>query len=792
MSTTQNNEKQKPYSRRLSSLEVKLESPLGKNGEISENIKLLSNEIKTQYTKRATMKNNENIHEIISNLFEKESKLLSLTNKQSIIHELDFLQNSPQQQRKKSLKKGMRRRSTMTATKNLTISNQKSFSRTSSDKNQPLRKLSTFNPSTNFSKKNSIKKVEFNIFDRSATKIINQATINSESESESIGEIEREYLLFGFSNTKRIKKNRIRSMENNPKKLGFYEKNLFHKQKKNLEVQMLRNKITNEKQLEFKDAPELSKKTKEIIKERLNETRPLYQRIDEVMETKNNYIHKLKKFHNEDSKDVKWKEFSKNYENTYMNELSNIDNFEFSHILKTPQHNPNSVRNNKTNFNNKFLNSKAPDSANNTFLKMLNDTNIDLHNMTSIPGINTHNNMQKGETMDYSDNFKIDEENEDLNNLGYLEFMRNRKKNGNQKFTNDINNNNDNNNYRGSAEKNEKKNIAYDNFEAEEYVKFDIQYPEKTLNWVKNKEHWIQNKQKKLNDHRNRSEKAEVDLLRTLFKPKTNKNSGKIINAKKHLSRSMNMSQRDFNDNYNYSNINNFSNYNNDENVFKNSSSKFDPNNPNHNTQTLIKSQLDSQEKSIFESLYDRRFDGEEKRKKILQEIYSDFKPKINSDYRAAVNASSSGYLGESLKNTKYNGIPAPKKNGIKNKNENYNFDEAENRNSDMNSAEKNQMMIEFKRQREEERNKKRKGNENESLVKNAKKSLMDMFDEVDKENQKNKNDEIAGKRRKSDSSQLYKLNIRSASAWDKNKENNVYFDRKFAKILSKVGMIKY
>ena len=68
----------------------------------------------------------------------------------------------------------------------------------------------------------------------------------------------------------------------------------------------------------------------------------------------------------------------------------------------------------------------------------------------------------------------------------------------------------------------------------------------------------------------------------------------------------------------------------------------------------------------------------------------------------------------------------------------------------------------------------------------------MDMLDEVERENQKIKHDENAGKRRKSESSQLYKLNIRSASAWDQNKENNVYFDRKFAKILSKAGTIKY
>lgn len=819
MSTTQNKEIQKQYTRRFSSIEGKFESPSSKNkgevSKISENIKLLSSEINTQYKKRASMQINENIHEKISNLFEKDAQLLALTNKQSIIHELDFLQASPTTQRKKNLKTGLRRRSTMTAQKSPALSQQRSFSLTNSEnKNQSLRKLSTMNPSinfSNFSKKNSFKKVEFSIFDKSASKIINQGIIESESESESIGEIEREYLLFGFSNTKRIKKNRIRSMENNPKKLSFYEKNLFHKQKKLLEVEMLRNKIKNEKQLEYKEVPELSRKTKEIIKEKLNETKPLYQRIDEVMEGKNNYIHKLKKFHNEESKNVKWKEFNDNYENSNIKELSNIDNFEFSHIIKNPPL-TNSVKNIKTNYNNKFLNStKTPESANSTFLKMLNDTNIDLLNVTSIPVVNTLYNAQKNETMDYSDNFKADEDDEQnefgnskFNDIGYLEFMQNRKinadkNNSKNKNEKDFSKNNKN---RSAAENNNyvnKRNINHNDFEPEEYVKFDIAYPERTLNWAKKKDIWLESKNKKLNYNRERSEKAENDLLRTLFKPKTNKNSERIVSTKKMLSRSMNMSQNDFNNynNNNNENLNNYSNYNNEEIILNESNNNYNNDNYNNNQSMYNKSRLNSQEQTVFENLYSRRFEGEEKRKQILEEMTSDFKPKTNSDYRVNANASSS-FLGESLKNSssKFNNIPlAPKKKVFaKNKNENFvEFDEgAENKSNVYIREERREKFLEIQRQREEMRIKRFQGKEEESKAKKHKRTLMDLLDEVEKENEKNRRDENTGKRRKSETTHLYKLNIRSASAWDHNKENSVYFDRKFAKILSKAGMIKY
>lgn len=807
MSTTQINEIHKPFTRRLSSIESKFESPLGKKkgeiSKISENIKLLSNEITSQYAKRATMKNNENIHEIISNLFDKESKLLSLNNKQSIIHELDFLQNSPQQQRKKNLKQGVKRRSTMTSQKTSNLFINKSFSRTNSDNMEPLRKLSSLNPRASISKKNSIKKVEFNIFDNKATKLINQGTIDSQSESESISETEREYLLFGFSNTKRIKKNRIRSIENNPKKLGFYEKNMFHKQKKLLEVEMLRNKIKNEKRKDYKEAPELSNKTKEIIKEKLNETKPLYQRIDEVMENKSNYIHKLKKFHNEESKNLKLGKLNKNYENVYMHELSNIDNFEFSHLFKTGQVNSNSVRNNKTNFNNKFLdNCRTLDSSNNTFIKMLNDTNIDLHNITSIPAVNTHNNIVKNETMDYSDNFKIDEENDEINNLAnskfsnvtYLKYMQNQEKNQDEKNTNNKNKD------EKSGKNINKNNISYKNFAPEENEKFDIQYPERTINWIKNKEHWINNKQRKLEQHRELTEITEMSHLQTLFKPLINKNSKKIVNSKKNLSRSLNMSQREFHNNYKDEDIDaiDYSNYNIDENINVNSKTKIKDNN---NKELYRYDFNSSQERTVFENLYSRRFEGEEKRKKILNEISCDFKPKTNSNYHLPVNASNPGYLGENLKSSKFNGIPNPKKTGNKNINErSYNNEESVNNYKNdnyndmdqINSDERKERIKEIKRHREEMRNKKRKGNENESHLKNAKKTLMELLDEVDIENQKIKHDENEGKRRKSESNQLYKLNVRSASAWDKNKENSVYFDRKFAKILSKAGMIKY
>ncbi len=813
MSTTQNTEMKKQFTRRFTSLEGKFESPSSKNrtevSKISENIKLLSSEINTQYTKRASMKNNENIHEIISNLFDKDAQMVALTNKQSVIHELDFLKKSPQagQRKKSSVKMGLRRRSTMTSSqKSRGIQfNQRSFSLSNTDKFQamPLRKISTLNSSVNnnynISKKKSFKKVEFSIFDKSPSKAINinQSLIDFESDSESIGEIEREFLLFGFSNTKRIKKNRIKSMENNPKKLGFYEKNLFHKQKKLLEIEMLRNKIKSEKQHEFKEFPELSKKTKDIIKEKLNYSKPLYRRIDEVIEDKNNYILKLKKFHKEEDKNLKWKEFNANYDNNAIsdinNELSNIDNFEYSHYMRNPQHNSNTVKNHKTNFNNKFLNSKKAaesSSGNQTFIKMLNETtnNVDLHNLTSIPPLGTQKNEY---TDDQYENEKAagfnNSANSKFSNQQYFEFMRNRKKISSDKQN--INNN------RSSADNRDiynKRNKNHIDFLPDKYVKFDIAYPERTLNWVKRNDHMFETRKKKMIDQKVKSEKAADELLINLFKPKTNKNSDKIVNAKKLSSRSMNMSQNEFNNYYhnninnnfnneNNENINDFSNYNNNDNFNNDKNNEYEDDmifnndyNNNYN-QSMYKSRLNSQDQTVFESLYSRRFEAEEKRKKILKEITSDFTPKLNSYYRPALNASSSTntYFGESLikSATKINNIPDGKVINISIKTE-----------------ERKERILEKRRQREENWIRKRQGNAEGSNVKRTQKNLMDMLDDVEKENLKIQQDEISGKRRKSETSNLYKLNIRSASAWDHNKENSIFFDRKFEKILAKLG----
>ena len=55
-----------------------------------------------------------------------------------------------------------------------------------------------------------------------------------------------------------------------------------------------------------------------------------------------------------------------------------------------------------------------------------------------------------------------------------------------------------------------------------------------------------------------------------------------------------------------------------------------------------------------------------------------------------------------------------------------------------------------------------------------------------------NKKIEKNNSRRENDTSQYYKLNIRSSSAWDMNKENNAYSADTFVKMLSKIGSIKF
>ncbi len=414
---------EKQITRKVYQIESKIyESPHRKTeiSKISENIKLLSNEL--DYHKRVSI-NNSQVNEMISNLFDKDKELLELNGRKSIIHDLDFLNKSPQpKQRKKNLKNKNNQNSNIYLDKKKSLPQKHLYSNIS-DKNF----INKHSLNNNTSKKNSVKNSGFSIFDKSSSLNINNQ-LNESRESDSIGEEEKEFLKFGFTNKKRIKKNRIRSMENNPKEFGFYEKNLFHKQKRNLAVEMLRSKIHNQNQNEYRENPVLSKNTKEIIKERLSETKPLYQRIDEVMENKSNYIHNLKRFHNNDSKNTQPKD--------NFNELSNIDNLDYSHFSKN-QNISNSVKNNKSNFNNKFLNSnKSPDiSANNTFLKMLNDTNIDLDNVTSIPALNTPNNFpNKAKTSENFDNFIL-ERNNNKNNFNnkfnhqeYIEFTDNQKK----------------------------------------------------------------------------------------------------------------------------------------------------------------------------------------------------------------------------------------------------------------------------------------------------------------------------------------------------------------------------
>jgi len=783
----QNNDSEKQPSKTNSNIESKFGSPVGRKTDISklsENIKLLSTEINL-HQKRSSMKANENIHEVIANLFEKDAQIVALANRKSIIHDLDFLHKETPQ-RMKNLRQAVKRKSSMPNKKEATIS------RTNSDKIALIKKfaggiaksLSKKGIVNNLSQKDSKNKLKFSLFDKSTTKIINEGFDSSDCGT--IGEEEKDFLALGYSNTKKLKKKRIKSMEINHKKLSFYEKNLFHKQKKELAIEMLRNKLKNEKQNEFKEVPELSKKTKEIIKEKLNETKPLYQRLDEVIENKSNYMHNLKKFHNEESKFIKFREYNMMNQNTQLNELSNIDNFDYSNISRNPI--SNSVKNKKSNFNNKYLNcNKNADSVNNTFLKMLNDTNFDVNNITSIPAINTPNNRRKNETSDF-ENFKLDdqEEKSNINNKfdiqAYQEFLNYRNKKNNEE--NDKEKLKTSNQDRNSA--NKKLNNLTD-FPIEEYVKYDIQYPQRTLDWIKNKERWNDTKLKRRNDQKELIAKSETDKLYFYFKPQTNIKSNKIVNAKKNLSRSLNMSQNHDSEEYKL-----YLNLNNEENIINEESKR---NLMNHN---MNKTKYGSQEKSVYENLYNRRFDSEIKRKKVLKEITSDFKPKINNDFKKSMNSSMTSFLCETMKNTKFNNIPVPKKppihtNTYSNKDENkIDFEENTlNKFSTADIKEKEKMILQMKRLQEKTKKKKSKGKNDEVPHKNAKQNLMDLLDEVEIENLKLKKEENSHNRRKVESNQLYKINIRSASAWDRNKENNVYFDKKFSKILTKIGMIK-
>ena len=81
-----------------------------------------------------------------------------------------------------------------------------------------------------------------------------------------------------------------------------------------------------------------------------------------------------------------------------MENLTNLDNFEYSHFSKNPVFN--SVKNTTSNFNNKYFNiNKNTNSAsgningNATLLKMINDTNCDIGNISAINSLNQNSNI---------------------------------------------------------------------------------------------------------------------------------------------------------------------------------------------------------------------------------------------------------------------------------------------------------------------------------------------------------------------------------------------------------------
>lgn len=240
-------------------------------------------------------------------------------------------------------------------------------------------------------------------------------------------------------------------------------------------------------------------------------------------------------------------------------------------------------------------------------------------------------------------------------------------------------------------------------------------------------------------------EKKEHKKIMKLFKPRINKNSSKIVEEKNKINNSLSVShiQHDENDNH-FINSNlegNFQDY------------YYFPN-----------SQRPLLEKDVFQKLYDRRLDSAKKIKKIEQEIELDFTPKINCDYKA-VNKSTI-LPSETNRKKKIKQIPKPIKpitEYIQNKDK----------------------KLETKSKRFETKNTIKNEEVNKSHYKKNK-SLSELLDEIYHEDDKSNKNDVNHKRIISETNQLYKLNIRSSSAWDKNKENNVYYNQKFVKFFLK------
>lgn len=706
-------------------------SPTVKRSELtklSDNIKSLSSEINL-HTKRISMQNSDNLKGIISNLLDRDAELLALNTKKSIIHELDFLKKTPAKTMS-SLSSPIK--------KKLAISPQKKSSfnlntRFSSDKlnNQKM------------NKKGNIKKVDFLNIEKSPT-ILYSREFTEESSS---SELDKDLMGFGYSNTKIIKKQRIKSMENNPKKLNLYQKNLFHQQKKDLEIEMLRNKIKNDQSINFKDKPELSEQTQKIIIEKFKHNQPLYKRLNEVVEDKNVYLHKLKKFHNEESKKMKRKDFNFIYDNLNVNDITHYDHFDSLNFSRMQM--SNSVKHNN-NYNNKFIYfNRSPTSRNNTFFKMLNDTNFEIINTASNNILYTPHISPRNQHLNNGDNTIINENKEHfqkdgnpkngiINNMAYLESVNRR--------------------YNKKNTLSQKMNTKSKNFDEDNSEKFEIQYPQRTLNWIKNEENWQNKKNIKIANMQKAKDFLEFQQLETLFKPHIDQNSRKILSAQKKISR----------------------------NILYNKFNTFNMDNNQMTEDEKFHESIIFPSRRVFDNLYNRRFDSDIKREKILKEISHDFKPQINNDY--IYKQQNLAHHVQKKKIQKSLNIPKNPKKHEKNFVKKLN----NSKKRDLGFPEKEYIVKNESKETRKMRHISIKDN-TYKIIQDKKEQTMKLLDEVEKENvKKEKINNINQQRRLSKSDQLYKLNIRSCSAWDKNKENNVYYDRKFYAILTKGGTINY
>jgi hypothetical protein len=811
-----------------------------KNSEKSkEIINKINNELKNisdhiaSVSKRSTVSNG-NLENIFTKIITKDLEIQNLNNKESIIHHIDLIgleqpikkykQNFPNSQRKnQSAFISPIRKSTERLDLNVNLM-KKIGSEFSLTPNHNRKGSSNVN--SNFNE---------NAYSYSKNLNINDYDFYNNNNNKNLG--------IELNDTMKIKRDKIRSLENNPKKMRFYEKNLFHMQKKDLEIILHRDKLIKGSNLNLKKKPDINKNSQKIMKIKYNDDKkkqlPLYMRIDEVIQSKNNSIHKLKKYHKEET-NSKLGDYSLNINPNDKSSLSKLvnltnleNNFEFTHLSKNT--NINSVKNTTTNFNNKFFNLNKSTSSiprgenvngngngNNNcgsaaLLNVINDLNNDILNISGINPMNK-NTIQNSNSKTKSENnipFFKNKLDDMYSYTDYIEFL-------NQKKNKDENENEKNNKKEIEKEKEKKdeenKLKKFKEFEGEEYQPFEIHYQQRTLDWVKNKEIWEKKKKDKIEENKKIMEIKDLPENKGFFfKPKINSNSQKIINEKRSHSQSQTLLN-----NYNFYNFNNKENNNFDHLIEDNLSNSnnsyynYDNNilgvqNPNGNN---------NNNNSVFENLYRRRFDSAVKREKILQETTFDFKPKLNNKYY--YNNNNTIIKNNTNKNKNKNNIPIPKNDKYLNTYSNiYN-----------NNDEKNNRIKKIR----DDRNKSKKRNHSNSNNNNynydygyvygiskgkiKEKSLMEKLEELEIENinheNKNKsksknnfdvnnnyynfNADANGKKKikneikneRIDTGDLYKLNIVNSSAWDLNKENNAYSDVKFTKIISKVGNVKF